>query len=1052
MSGLLRILNLRRNETAKVSLAALVFFFVAVDDGIVKSVSSGVFNIRVGPQRLPEMYSWIAVLFSATMVGLSYLTTKVRRRRLVFALFSAVAGVLALNTVALWASEHVSGASGAGLYAFLFISSEIIRNIAGFQVWIVAGGICYTSRAKVLFPLLAASTTVGDVFGGLLVRAFGGVFEPYQIYGLAVFNTIVVIMLLRPLFRRYFVAPNGEGDGEGEAVSLGENLRLFLGSTYLRLLFLLSLVLFALYTAIHYGLSVVARGYYPKEGDLTAFFGLFFAFAGVATLLTTTLLLRHILRWLGVGNIYLWVCLVHAAIAGMLAVLFSYTLPPTLVVAVFAFNVLNYVLLDSIIAPTYQVLMTLVPERNSDGTRMIMEGGFMLLGGLLGAGITSAHAQGALDLNQFFLLLLGISSLMALAGSGLKRSYREVLIQAVRDQNFDVEDEQAMASLKDVISHSVEFPRSLILHNDDGVRQMGIEILRQNPAAAASVCLPLLGHENSRLRGAALQALRGSDLQVEEFRTILGLLDDDDSEVRLHAARVVSAVIEDPASRESLATETQVQILKSVSPRLVPDADNPALQTEFLFILDVLGDEASQAARAPMVEDLLNSEVEEDLTAGIEVVIRLGTTRSYEQIPALLEHNHPVVREAAVKGLAQRDDADACALLVDTLDDPDPDVVSATKKALAAGAANYREYMVSATDAASRRQWEGLILALTESENGQTSAERIVASCRERLLQANRYLVVAEQLERDQLGSSGGLLRDQLELECQTVRDVVIALLGELGDVEVVADLVQRMNEDNPGARENAIELLQNIGDRELMEPLLPLLTDDREESLSEALRLSEWHDRSPALPEAIVHVLRTRDPWTQLAAAWAAVSMGRADLIKELREHSEHTKEIEEMTQATDRDDSKEPLTNIEKITFLKESSFFAALPLEELYHVALSVQEEAVRSGTTVIEQGSLGDKMYIVIDGRLEVRVFGDTEGDTGQQVAQLEDRQVFGDMALLDDEPRSASVIALEECRLLSLQRSDLERILRRYSSIAFSMMRMLSQRLREAQAA
>ena len=145
------------------------------------------------------------------------------------------------------------------------------------------------------------------------------------------------------------------------------------------------------------------------------------------------------------------------------------------------------------------------------------------------------------------------------------------------------------------------------------------------------------------------------------------------------------------------------------------------------------------------------------------------------------------------------------------------------------------------------------------------------------------------------------------------------------------------------------------------------------------------------------------------------------------------------------------QPLTSMEKITFLKESPFFAALPLEELYHIALSVQEESVREGTTVIKQGTLGDKMYIVVRGRMEVRVFGEGDAD-GQQVAVTGEKQVFGDMALLDDEPRSASVIALEDSRLLSLQRGDLERILRRYSSIAFSMMRILSSRLRESMAA
>ena len=149
--------------------------------------------------------------------------------------------------------------------------------------------------------------------------------------------------------------------------------------------------------------------------------------------------------------------------------------------------------------------------------------------------------------------------------------------------------------------------------------------------------------------------------------------------------------------------------------------------------------------------------------------------------------------------------------------------------------------------------------------------------------------------------------------------------------------------------------------------------------------------------------------------------------------------------------DTEDQPLTSMEKIVFLKQSSFFASLPLEELYHIALSIQEESATKGTVVIKQGARGGKMYIVVAGELEV---SRTDSGETQRIAVCTEKenQVFGDMALLDDEPRSASVIALEDCRLLSLQRSDLERILRRYSSIAFNMMRILSSRLRDLMAA
>ena len=85
-----------------------------------------------------------------------------------------------------------------------------------------------------------------------------------------------------------------------------------------------------------------------------------------------------------------------------------------------------------------------------------------------------------------------------------------------------------------------------------------------------------------------------------------------------------------------------------------------------------------------------------------------------------------------------------------------------------------------------------------------------------------------------------------------------------------------------------------------------------------------------------------------------------------------------------------------------------------------------------------------MYFVVRGELRV-VVGDN-----QQVAVLKESQAFGEQALLEEDVRSASVIAAEEVHLLSLDRESLHRILRRHSSIALAMLRVLSNRLRSAQ--
>lgn len=310
------------------------------------------------------MYSWIAVLFALSMALLSWMTAAIPRQRLLFGLLGCVGLVLVFNTgVLLFEHHRAIDLLHTGFYPFLFISSELARSLVGFQVWIVAGGICYTSRAKVLFPLLAASAIMGDISGGFAMRVLGPLLPSYQLYGLSALNMVLIIGAMRPLVRRYFISL--QGDDAADAATLQENLRYFSRSTYLRLLFLLSIAVLALYTAIHYGFNVVAREHYPSEAEFTGFFGLFYGITGMGTLLVTIFVLRLILRWLGTGHAYLWVCACYGLIALLLLGVFQGALSLPKVGVIFAFNLLNFLLLDSVIAPTYQVLIKLVPQRHS---------------------------------------------------------------------------------------------------------------------------------------------------------------------------------------------------------------------------------------------------------------------------------------------------------------------------------------------------------------------------------------------------------------------------------------------------------------------------------------------------------------------------------------------------------------------------------------------------------------------------------------------------------------------------------------------------------------
>jgi hypothetical protein len=96
-------------------------------------------------------------------------------------------------------------------------------------------------------------------------------------------------------------------------------------------------------------------------------------------------------------------------------------------------------------------------------------------------------------------------------------------------------------------------------------------------------------------------------------------------------------------------------------------------------------------------------------------------------------------------------------------------------------------------------------------------------------------------------------------------------------------------------------------------------------------------------------------------------------------------------------------------------------------------------------VFKEGDLGTEMYIVQDGSIEVLKHLDGQL---KQLAVLEKGDFFGEMSLLEDLPRTASARALEGTRLLQINGSTFDQMLRANPEIAVRMMRKLSRRLRE----
>jgi len=130
-----------------------------------------------------------------------------------------------------------------------------------------------------------------------------------------------------------------------------------------------------------------------------------------------------------------------------------------------------------------------------------------------------------------------------------------------------------------------------------------------------------------------------------------------------------------------------------------------------------------------------------------------------------------------------------------------------------------------------------------------------------------------------------------------------------------------------------------------------------------------------------------------------------------------------------------------------LRNVPLFSQLPENQLSLLARVVGRKTFPRSTTVISAGDVTDTLYIVLSGRLKVLM----SDDEGREVilAILGQGEFFGEMGLIDDAPRSATVIAIEACELLSISKVDFKKCLAENFDIALGVMRGLVKRLRDA---
>ena len=132
--------------------------------------------------------------------------------------------------------------------------------------------------------------------------------------------------------------------------------------------------------------------------------------------------------------------------------------------------------------------------------------------------------------------------------------------------------------------------------------------------------------------------------------------------------------------------------------------------------------------------------------------------------------------------------------------------------------------------------------------------------------------------------------------------------------------------------------------------------------------------------------------------------------------------------------------MTRDRRAELLAACPLFAGIGPDELQMVAETASEVEFPAGAVIARQGEIGTGFFIVVDGR--VRVVRDA-----QVIATLGPGEFFGELSVLDGQPRNAQVVAEEPTRCLALPTWEFERVLLEHPQLALAILRGLARRLR-----
>lgn len=1005
MDRIYRVLKIHPGEAPTVG--RFLSFMVVVWTGfaIGGSGMEALLFARFGPKALPYLYIALGIFTFLSMTCMSLLLRRRDPERFLVLLPAAFAAVVLIMRV-------VVEPGGNSIYPVLWLLMMVMWTAQGLAVWGMASTLHDTRQAKRLFPLYGAGWILGSVIGGLATRPLALLIHAENLLVVWAASLVAAFLIARPLMGSWAIhwrlrrSTRARTRPAGPLEELRATFRLVRKSPLL-LWMAVSLALFALlFFVLTLVFARVATARFPAADQLAGFLGLFMGASSGIGFLTALFLANRLFARFGLATMVFTLPLIY--LAGFAVLSFSATF-----FGVMVFRFIQIVWMNGVWASGWQGLFNVVPAERRHRVRTFMDG-VPLQAGIVSAGVLLILAERVLSPKYVALIGVGGAASATLAMWRARAAYGGAVVEALRAGNpevFFAEEEPFGGYQRDAAALAVL--REGTSDPDPAIRRISMEILADADAEATDAVVRGLRDLDAGVRIAALRGVARSR-KASALPDVVRLLGDPEPGVRATAADALAAC--SPGGHD----------LHPELGSLLFDPD-PHVRVRAAGIL--LRFSGSEDGRE-VLKAMAGSPDPEWRAAAVAALGQLG--EELGTVTSGLADRDASVRRAAVSALQGFDLQRSAEPLLDALGDPDATVRDAAVEAAVSFGAPLREALLQALTVPSREA--GALLAVVRLP-GNEPATALRGYAREQVARAMHYHNLWRRLDPD---GDDRLALVRYSLRHKALQHGVNAFRAMPRDPTSVELAVESLASRDPSQRANALETLEALGEPEIARPLLAVWEASPEPSVD---------------PSAVVlELLADDDPWLRACAALAATA-GRDGRFGSELERLAGTDPDPDARQvaalALKGDSGVETLSKLplmERVLFLRKVRLFAELTPVDLKHVAASATEHLYPDGEVIAEQGELGDEMHIVVSG--EIRVVLGTEREQAE-VARRRPGDSVGEMAIISEEPRMASLVAGGDVRTLSIDRRRFQRILKERPEASLAVMRVLCERLREA---